>query len=113
MEEVICYLLPASICTFIVSKQVKKIKNQDLVLIYLISTILIYLIEDVTFCILRGKEATKFFSVTFSIKYILFAIIISSILGVLFSFLYNRFSLQLEVKNEKDKKDKKSKKNNK
>ena len=108
MEELLCYLLPASICTFIVNKQVKKISNQNLILVYLISTMLIYLIEDVTFLIIKGKEASKLFTVTFSVKYMLFAMIISSILGVLFSFLYNRFSLQSEVKNEKNKKSKKS-----
>lgn len=107
MDEILCYLLPASICTFIVSKQVKKVSNQNLILVYLISTMIIYLVEDAIFLILRGKDSFKFFSVAFSIKYMLFAIVISSILGVLFSFLYNRFSLQSEVKNEKNKKSKK------
>ena len=103
MEEVMCYLLPASICTLIVSKQVKKISNQNLVLVYLISTLLIYLIENVVFIILRGKESYKFFNVYFSTKYVLLAILLSFMLGIIFSFIYKRFSLESEVKNEKNK----------
>lgn len=109
MDEMLCYLLPASICTFIVSKQVKKVSNQNLILIYLISTLFIYLVEDVTFLILNGKEAGKLFTVTFSIKYMVYAILISFILGIVFSFLYNRFSFNSEVvKNEKTRKSKKN-----
>ena len=72
MDEMLCYLLPASICTFIVSKQVKKVSNQNLILVYIISTLFIYLVEDVTFLILNGKEAGKLFTVTFSIKYMVY-----------------------------------------
>lgn len=109
MDEMLCYLLPASICTFIVSKQVKKVSNQNLILVYIISTLFIYLVEDVTFLILNGKEAGKLFTVTFSIKYMVYAILISFILGIVFSFLYNRFSFNSEVvKNEKTRKSKKN-----
>ena len=107
MEEAMCYLLPASICTFMVNKQLKKVSNQDLILIYLISTLLIYLMENSIFLILNGKEAYKFFSVSFTIKYVLLAILLSFALGIIFSFVAMRFTLSLEVKNEKKQKDKK------
>lgn len=104
MEEVMCYLLPASITTFMVNKQLKKISNQNLVLVYLISTLFIYLIENCVFLLLNGKEAYKFFTVSFTVKYMLFAILLSFVLGIIFSFAAQRFSFSVEVKNEKNKK---------
>ena len=113
MEEVMCYLLPASICTLILTIQAKKISNKCLLLIYLLSTLLIYLIENIVFLILKGKEAYKFFTISFATKYVLLGILLSFILGIVFSIIYTRFSFELEVKNEKSKKSKKSKKNSK
>lgn len=111
MEEVMCYLLPASICTYMVYKQVKKISNQNLILVYLISTLIIYLVENIVFLILNGKEAYKFFSVSFTTKYMLFAILLSFILGIVFSFIAHRFSLEIEVKHVKNSKNSKKTKN--
>ena len=104
MEEVMCYLLPASITVFMINKQLKKISNQSLILIYLISTLIIYLAENCMFLLINGKEAYKFFSVTFSIKYILLATLIAFLLGIFFSFIAKRFYLDVEVQNEKVKK---------
>lgn len=104
MEEVMCYLLPASITVFMVNKQLKKISNQSLILIYLISTLIIYLAENCMFLLINGKEAYKFFTVSFTTKYMLFAILLSFALGIIFSFIAQRFSLCIEVKNVKDKK---------
>lgn len=104
MEEVMCYLLPASITVFMVNKQLKKISNQNLILIYLISTLIIYLAENCMFLLINGKEAYKFFSVTFSIKYMLLATLIAFFLGIFFSFIAKRFYLDVEVQNEKVKK---------
>lgn len=107
MEEVMCYLLPASITVFMINKQLKKISNQSLILIYLISTLIIYLAENCMFLLINGKEAYKFFSVTFSIKYILLATLIAFILGIILSFVAKRFDLDVEVQNEKVKKNNK------
>lgn len=113
MEEIMCYLLPASITTYMVNKQLKKISNQSLILIYLISTLIIYLIENCAFLLLNGTEAYKFFSVSFTVKYMLFAILIAFILGIVFSFVAKRFFLDVEVQNEKSRKVEKNKKDNK
>lgn len=110
MEEVMCYLLPASITVFMVNKQLKKISNQSLILIYLMSTLIIYLAENCMFLLINGKEAYKFFSVTFSIKYMLLAILIAFILGIILSFVAKRFDLDVEVQNEKSRKVEKNKK---
>ena len=113
MEEVMCYLLPASITAFMVNKQLKNISNQSLILIYLMSTLIIYLVENCMFLLMNGKDAYKFFSVTFSTKYMLFAILIAFILGIGFSFLTKRFYLDVEVQNEKSRKVEKNKKDSK
>ncbi len=104
MEEIMCYLLPASITTYMVNKQLKKISNQSLILIYLISTLIIYLIENCAFLLLNGTEAYKFFSVSFTVKYMLFAVLLSFILGIVFPFVAQKFSFGIEVKNVEAKK---------
>lgn len=103
MEEVFCYLLPASICTYMVNKQVKKMSNQNLILIYLISTLFIYLIGNGAFLLFRNSDSYKLFTVKFATKYMLFASFISFLLGILFSYIINRFSLKIEVKKHEKK----------
>lgn len=114
MNEIIALLFPASFGTYIYSKQTEEKSTIEIMFIYLINIIIT---NFICYFISYHLYKTKIFEFTnpFTLKYLLFASIISTLTGIIMTLISKSLNLKIEVKkNEKRSiKTKKSAKSNK
>lgn len=96
MNELLSILFPSAFGTLIYINNTKNEKREKIIYIYLINTLLTNFIIFLYMYELHGIITLEF-TTLFTLKYIFFSSIISTILGIIISLIDNTFSLKITV----------------